>query len=630
MSSPFYLWALFFCGLPFLIKWIKTGKPQEVVFSQMYLLQKALRQHREMQRKNPLLLLIVRILQVACLVFIVVGFILPSSTLSSSKSYLIVLDDTIYMQARRDGQTMIWKQAKNEVLNYIDRLNEESEVALITYSGIDIDWLVPSEMKQKVESLQVSYLESSWITVRRKLKQLMRKRKFESLQATLFGVGKVSDQDAFKKVISLLPEGGLQQHIIEDSNLKNSQLDCKTFATKNGILFKLKIVSLQKECEVEITNSKGDVIRKIVQSNQENEIVIKDKSYQTGKIEIKVNDKFGFDNIHYFSVKESELLNVGYFSFKGSSKRLKDPDYYLRKGFESIESQFNIKTDFKDPSDWKNFKFKSDILFLHDLPFISDTIWKKLTQYVNQGGVLFIIVGPNTPVELYDHERNQLMPASLKVPIKGTFGLKLSENWKRDCPRFSKSEMRGRWSFFRLKDKSKVLYTFNDGAPFWIKNMYGKGTVHLLSSPFHMLWSHTVLYYDYSQVLFNCLKELSPSWISDPNQFTLVTGKSFPKSFSSFKSIFNSKFDHQNLEPGLYDCRLKNGKEMILTCNDFTVLIKRSWVEINQKKGEGNFSLNASSFQRNDYVALIVFLILLVIESIIFIQNFNPKLKHSL
>jgi len=617
-----YLLALPLVLLPFIIKWIKTGKPREVIFSQMYLLQKALKSHKELQRKSPLLLYIIRMLQILLIIFIMAGLLLKTDALSSSNAVMIICDDSFYMHAKNKEGQQLWDLAKMEILNILDRLDSEAQVSFVGFSGASSQWLLADSIRENLTNKTLNYKGENWSHLRRNVKNLLRERTREKVDVILVSVSKATDLESFKKVFQMFPDGRFKEFKISDSSLKNIALNLKTYKVKDEIIFKGKISGAQNQKKVSVTieNSVGKKISRQVDSSKEFILKINDVSFENGVFRIDVNDRFTFDNEVFYKNHDSDKLSVTMLSFSESVSRLKDVQYYLENGFKTLQRQTPFLFTVKKPSQWKYFDKKTDMLIMHDPPFLSNEDWELFKDYVFKGGELLLIPGPQTPVELFTKEMWNILPAELKERTKINQKLNLNKEWERNCPRFSSSELRAKWIFHRLKRSSESLFSFSDGSPFWVKNRHGKGNMHLISSPFSMYWAHTVLFHDFSNVLYTMLNTVKKDWASNNESLKLKASFHFPKDITSYKKVLGEKSNAHLVLPGLYLCQTKEKSDLSLVCNFESSNISRryptkieDWVNGDQEK------IAAYHYSRMDKSMALLLLLLLISESMIFL-----------
>ena len=622
-AASIFLLALPLVFLPFIIKWIKTGKPKEVIFSQMYLLQKALKSHKELQRRSPLLLYIIRMLQILMLVFIVAGLLMKTDALSSSNAVMIICDDSFYMHAKNRSGQKLWDLAKIEIEEVLDRLDTDAQVSYVGFSGESSPWLSVDSIRERLEEKNLNFKDENWSLLRRNVKNLLRERTREKVDVILVSTSKATDLESFKKVFQMFPDGRFKEIKIADSSLKNIALDLKTFKIKDEIIFKGKINgAIDQKVSVVITNQVGKKISRQVSPEKEFMIKIKDPSFENGVFRIEVNDRFAFDNEVYYKNHDNDKLSVTILSFSESVSRLKDVQYYLENGFKTLQRQTPFLLTIKKPSQWKYFDKKTDVLIMHDPPFLSREDWELFKDYVFKGGELLLIPGPQTPVELFTKEMWNILPAELKERTVIKQKLNLNKEWERNCPRFSESELRAKWIFHRLKRSSESLFTFSDGSPFWVKNGHGKGNIHLISSPFSMYWAHTVLYHDFTNVLYTMLNTVKKDWASSNQALKLSASYRFPKEITSYKKILGINNNSDIVLPGLYLCQTKEKNNLPLVCNFSSKNISRryvtnieAWVNSEQEK------ITAYHYSRMDKSMAFILLLLLISESLVFVSR---------
>ena len=628
-AASIFLLALPLVLLPFIIKWIKTGKPKKVIFSQMYLLQKALKSHKELQRRSPILLYIIRMLQICMLIFLIAGLLFKTDALSSSNSALIICDDSFYAQAQNENGEKVWSLQKKEVLNILERLGENAQVAYLGFSGEKLSWANVSQIKKEIIKKEVSYKDEDWQQVRRNLKNLIRERNREKVDVIMVSTSKVTDLPAFKKLFKMLPEGRLKNVIIEEPSLINENLEVKAYLNKDKVNLKGTVSGGKgNKIKLSIESVNGKKVIYQVDRNKEFSISLNSDEFSSGVVRAEIKDRFAFDNDYYYNVDEEDSLKVTMLSFSETVTRLKDIQYYLENGFQTLAHRYPLKFTVKQPSQWRYFDKNSDVLILHDPPFLSNEDWNLFKEYVFEGGQLLLIPGPMTPVDLFTKDMWNILPAELKQRVAVEQGLVLNDQWERNCPRFSKAKLRAKWIFHRLKRSSVSMFKFSDGSPFWVANKYGKGNIHLVSSPFSMYWARTVLFHDYSNVLYTMLDTVKKDWASE-NLMNLKASYHFPKDILSYKMLMgNDKVDSENnlVKPGLYLCQTKLKNNLSLYCNfDSSNLAKRVEANFDKLSEIKREDFLSEHYSRIDKSIAFILLLLLVLEALVFLKRSRVK-----
>ena len=159
---PDFLWALILLILPVIIHLIAVRRYKQVQFSDISLLKEISDQGIAKKRLQDLLILCLRVLILAALVF---AFAVPfqdNSQQTKEQMHWIIIDNSLSMSAGKDGETnfAVTKSAVNHLLNNLD---ESSQIVVASYdlNSINLEPLLLNLSKEKVEALQISPIANS-------------------------------------------------------------------------------------------------------------------------------------------------------------------------------------------------------------------------------------------------------------------------------------------------------------------------------------------------------------------------------------------------------------------------------------------------------------------------------------
>lgn len=619
-ASQIFLLALPVLAIPFLLKLIRPPKPVEVKFSQMYLLDQFLKKVNPARKKSPWLLYLIRILTLFFLVMVLAGFLIPSHVLEPNSGEIFLFDDTFYTQSRNAKGESDFNLLKSKVNAELQSLTPGSSAASIGFSGKASPWTTPGDLSTRLSQLGVGYENENWSAIRRELKLLIRTRQHETIRLKIFSSGIIEDQLGYRSMIEELPEFvQVERMDIKHNILPNMVLSTTITYRDDKIIFSGEITNATSSTQVHIESIGGEKITFAIKLDQGRGSFIQEcdaKSFPAGRIYFNATDQYPFDNQHFFSSKSGGVLRVTQLTHRQAEQRLKDVGTYVDRGFTTLEKKLPLVYRVKSPRYWKSIKQDGDgVVILHDPPFLSDEEASHLQKYVQNGGALVLIPGPFTPLDLLQKRFSGFLPAELKEMQMKDIGLSDDLNWKKHCPKFMNMSFRGRWLLYRLHPQAQTWLRFSDGSPFWTSLNIGKGSIHLISSPFHMVWSDAVVSSDFPKLLKEMLKQWAPDWNTDTSRHTLTPGKSFPKHFISIRQEMGaSPFQNNFATPGLYTCNTRAGKSYLLPCNFLAKIAERHKMpEEIQSDRRSNFELK--NYSRADRIMVILLTLCLIAEA---------------
>ncbi|MBF0197422.1 MAG: BatA domain-containing protein [Planctomycetes bacterium] len=572
---PVFLYALPILALPFLLKLIKPPKPTKIPFSQMYLLERVMKNFQPLKKRSPWLLYLIRMLILAVLLMLLAGYLFEQGGGSTAVSLVMIVDDSFYAHSRSQSGEYLWDEIREDARSKLLHLPVGSATALIGVSGASTGWSSPLEMRRHLAKKKATYLGENWMKVRRELRRLVRSREHGELSVWVFSEGKWSYSDEYNRTLETLPnEAKIRVEAKEREWLDNAWLKLSFFSEEKSLILKGQISGVgngtvdvklsspegvEELFSVELREGRGEFTKKVSKT-----------VFHTGMVELLLFDRLQLDNRVYYSVNSRSSLNVILLNHRQAEERLQDVGYYLKKGIKTITTNSLLQLVSREPKYWQALHgAPGDVVILHDPPFLAKDEADMLIKFVKSGGQLLLIPGPFTPEDLFKERFGHYMPAELKETVNRPQRIQFDEEWARSCPRLAESELRGKWLFYRMNPQAKTLLRFDDGSPLWMSSKVGNGQVHLLSSPFHIVWSDAVILSDFPVLLEKVIRKANPQWADFEEALELVPGKIFPASLSSYRALMTQSEAESSseVELGIYSCQLNNGRSLTLPAN---------------------------------------------------------------
>lgn len=626
-----YLWALPLLSLPFFIKFIRPTKPEKVLFSQMYLLYQVLKDTLPVKKDNPWWLYLIRILALLSLIFMIVGILIPRGQFSPEKSVLYICDDTIYSMAKKRDSKQIWELFKETVFSSSKNFSASTNSAWLGLSGRFINWNNINTNLNLIELTNASYQKTNWPLFYKNFQNLINTRPDENLKIFFISQGKYEEPKHIEQWIKNIPSNlSFKKIDLNSTFLSNGTIKAHLSKNIEGITIhgQIHYPSLSK-IELKLESINGQTKSKWIQLNNGSANFnwkISNQNFYSSKLSLNIDDKYDFDNYFFYSLKNVDHYPIVYLDHQQASQRLKDTSYYIKKGFYALSKEYPIQFTAKAPGNWDVLKkFSKGLIILHDPPFLSENEQSILIEKAKKGTHILILPGPMTPVQLFDRgPLKKFLPAKLKEISNQDHHFILDEEWRKNCPKFSNITSHGKWLFYRLKPDSKIKYQYKDASPFWVSSKIGKGNIHLISSPFHIIWSEAVLLSDFPYVLRELLNSIDRSWIHT-NKYSLKAGYPFPRQITSMRKILTLDHKSKEVVPGIYEFGLKENLIKWEVCNlQSDLLQERYSLNSTSKVNSSSYNrVNSLKTFRIDFLFVILVLILFGTEAIVLRKKLN-------
>ncbi len=380
-QHPELLYALILLIIPLIVHLFRLRKFQKEDFTNVKFLKKVIQETRKSSRLKRFLILITRLLIVACLVLAFAQPFLPASgkALSDSKT-LIFLDNSFSMQAS-DNQSSVFRKSVNQLL---ENLKEEREYSLFTNNS---DYFGSSTNKLKSDLQEIGYSNASSNFRDLKLKA---ENFFKNHPGSEKDFVIISDFQSNLNIPTDLESDNINYHLIvtQPKEVSNINLDTAYIADSNPENLSLRLnVRKNSESEEPVTISVFDgeklLGRNTIQTfeNEAAEINfrLQNEKISNGRIEIGDNG-LDYDNRLFFNIGENRKIQVVIISNK-------DPEFLQR-----IYADPEFETSVFSPSQINFNKLNAaNLIVLNEIEQFPNSLINNISNTKNNGASIILI-----------------------------------------------------------------------------------------------------------------------------------------------------------------------------------------------------------------------------------------------
>ncbi|MEY2708852.1 MAG: hypothetical protein RIQ91_1482, partial [Bacteroidota bacterium] len=157
-QQPNMLWGLLLLAIPLLIHLFQFHRTKTIYFPGVFRLTQRLQQARQQKRLEHWLVLIARMLGLACMVF---AFSMPSCSedggATKGHSHIVILIDNGFSMSVDGDKGPLIEQAKSQARVILSDLPEGTQVKLLTQTQQSELWLSPSQALGVLDTLSVGF-----------------------------------------------------------------------------------------------------------------------------------------------------------------------------------------------------------------------------------------------------------------------------------------------------------------------------------------------------------------------------------------------------------------------------------------------------------------------------------------
>ena len=457
---PEYFYALPALLIPIFIHLFQLRRFKKYAFTNVALLQKLRFQTRKSSQIKKWLVLILRLLAIAC---IILAFTKPyfsnQKATDNTSETVIYLDNSFSMQALGANGPLL----KRGIQDVIDGIEETKKISVFTNEN-SYESITLKNLKNKLLNISYSQDQLSLNNVILKGTSL-----FSNSKSSLKTLLVVSDFQKHDQ--NLLTE--------IDTTIKVVFVPLKPLNTANDYIDTISIESsLNSNTEINVTaktndKNKDSIAVTLFEGNKKigKSILEKSKGYQTS---FEVQTKKGFKG--KFSIEDSQIYydDNFYFSIPKTSKisvlAINDQTSatFLSKIYTKDEFVFKNQ-DYKtlDFSEIKN----NNLIVLNGINNISLALKNSLKDFMNSGGIVLMIPGSKGDVLSYNQlistqTKHSLKP--LKLQEKSITGIEFNHTVLKDVfkTKVSNFQYPSVKSYYPVTASSNKILTFEDQQAF--------------------------------------------------------------------------------------------------------------------------------------------------------------------
>ena len=457
---PEYFYALPALLIPIFIHLFQLRRFKKYAFTNVALLQKLRFQTRKSSQIKKWLVLILRLLAIAC---IILAFTQPyfsnQKATDNTSETVIYLDNSFSMQALGANGPLL----KRGIQDVIDGIEETKKISVFTNEN-SYESITLKNLKNKLLNISYSQDQLSLNNVILKGTSL-----FSNSKSSLKTLLVVSDFQKHDQ--NLLTE--------IDTTIKVIFVPLKPLNTANDYIDTISIESsLNSNTEINVTaktndKNKDSIAVTLFEGNKKigKSILEKSKGYQTS---FEVQTKKGFKG--KFSIEDSQMYydDNFYFSIPKTSKisvlAINDQTSatFLSKIYTKDEFVFKNQ-DYKtlDFSEIKN----NNLIVLNGINNISLALKNSLKDFMNSGGIVLMIPGSKGDVLSYNQlistqTKHSLKP--LKLQEKSITGIEFNHTVLKDVfkTKVSNFQYPSVKSYYTVTASSNKILTFEDQQAF--------------------------------------------------------------------------------------------------------------------------------------------------------------------
>lgn len=462
-KNPEILYALFLLLIPIFIHLFQLRRFQRVEFTNVAFLKKVTIQTRKSSQLKKWLILLMRLLALACIIFAFAQpFTASKTALNTKKETVVYIDNSFSMQAKgakgpilqRALQDLFDKTGGTEKLSWFTNSSERKNTS-------------PQDFKNEVLSIAYSQNQLTPSQVLLKANQLFSNEKGTSKR--LVYLSDFQQQETFPEIPEDLMVNAVQLKPVKASNIT---IDSVFVASKNASTTQLKVKISTIENETTETSislfNKEKLIAKTAidfsaNSNGEVTFDIDNSEEFIGKLQL--NDaNLPFDNTLFFSINNPGKIKVLAINEANGN--------FLQRLFEKDEFQFSQQTfkmlNYNEIPD-QNF------IVLNELKEIPASLATALKAFSEDGGSVLVIPASEADLNSYNNFLLTMALGTLssETPVekkitKIIFSHPLFKDvFEKEVANFQYPKVN---SFYNISTNATPAIGFEDNQPFLLQN----------------------------------------------------------------------------------------------------------------------------------------------------------------
>ena len=462
-KHPELLWALFLLLIPIIIHLFQLRRFKKTPFTNVAMLQKVISESRKSNNLKKWLLLLTRLMLLACIIISFAQPFFAKSTALQEKEMVIYLDDSFSMQAQKDGFTLL----EQAVQDLVKTVPSDSKFSLFTNNHTFKD-VELKNVQNELLSLDYKSNQLSFNEVVLKAKTL-----FSRSVATQKNLILISDFQERKQNVLQDSIKDLAIHLVnlKPDNTNNISIDSLYFnnATKNQIELNIEVSGIPEDETVPISiyNDNRLIAKTAAAYNSTKKttttLSLPKNEVIKGRVTLSDNGLV-YDNNFYFNIDEKDKIKVLVISESDAG--------FLNRIFTQEEFEF-------ENLNLKNLNYseidKQNLVIVNGISAIPTSLQTILKQFHQKGGSIVIIPSLNPDIGTYNLFLSNLTSTKFTARIEQeqkitsiAFDHPLFENvFEKRVSNFDYPNAKTYWS---ITTNSPQLLSFANNAPFLIGN----------------------------------------------------------------------------------------------------------------------------------------------------------------
>ena len=462
-KHPELLWALFLLLIPIIIHLFQLRRFKKTPFTNVAMLQKVISESRKSNNLKKWLLLLTRLMLLACIIISFAQPFFAKSTALQEKEMVIYLDDSFSMQAQKDGFTLL----EQAVQDLVKTVPSDSKFSLFTNNHTFKD-VELKNVQNELLSLDYKSNQLSFNEVVLKAKTL-----FSRSVATQKNLILISDFQERKQNVLQDSIKDLAIHLVnlKPDNTNNISIDSLYFnnAAKNQIELNIEVSGIPEDETVPISiyNDNRLIAKTAAAYNSTKKttttLSLPKNEVIKGRVTLSDNGLV-YDNNFYFNIDEKDKIKVLVISESDAG--------FLNRIFTQEEFEF-------ENLNLKNLNYseidKQNLVIVNGISAIPTSLQTILKQFHQKGGSIVIIPSLNPDIGTYNLFLSNLTSTKFTARIEQeqkitsiAFDHPLFENvFEKRVSNFDYPNAKTYWS---ITTNSPQLLSFANNAPFLIGN----------------------------------------------------------------------------------------------------------------------------------------------------------------
>ncbi|WP_397446281.1 BatA domain-containing protein [Polaribacter sp. R77954] len=561
-QNPAILYFLPLLIIPILVHLFQLQKFVKVPFTNVAFLQKLVQETRKSSQIKKWLILATRLLLFTALIFAFAQPYFSDKTLETKQHTFVYLDNSLSTNTKGAKGDLLQIAAQEIIENASKKDHYTLQTNTDFYEDITYD-----ELKNTLLTIKNTSKKIDLQSVLLKMNSI-KNQKSNTLHKNVL----ISDfQNTYQKMFTNVTANfsGIQ---LQSNTKNNISIDSVFIKNENSTNLTVNVVVKnqgvhKKNIPVAIFNG-NKLISKQSFSAEENtnktiSFTLQNEPKFLGKIVLTFNDTFTFDNTFYFSLNNTEKINV-----LSIGKDVK----FLSKIYTKDEFNFT-------QSSIKNINYntlsKQQIIILSELEKIPEIVSKSIIDFSKKGGTVVIIPSLDSDVDSYNLFLSTIGNAKIQPQVKDTLKItNINFNHPLFKNVFSKKVRNFQYpvvkSYYPIATKrGSNIINFENNTPFisqlnnkkvyWISGALSKENSNFLNSPLivPVFYNFGKLSFKHSQLYYYLDDENKIDVTTNLKKDEILTIKSAETSFIPPQQTYQNKVSittkNNPLKAGFYN-----------------------------------------------------------------------------